>query len=936
VAIRKRYHAARIARAGAGLAALATVCLLAGDASAQCVQTGSDVTCTGTDPNGFFAQNFDLRISVEADAEVQNAGSGDSLTVLRDTTVTIEETGSLTPTGTSSRGVRGQLDNTLINRGTIAASGNGAVGVTLGGQGTVTNEATGRILIAPGLLGGANIGISGGSSGTITNHGLIVANGIQGFGVTSNSDTQIVNTGTIRAPDLSGTGVVVGPASTLDNSGLIEAAGDEGVGVRLGGSGGSAVNTGTIRGGDGDGSGVHLLTAGASTFVNEVGGTIEAVSGVAVRGTAGASTFENAGTITGDVLLGDGDDVFRWRAGGTISGLLDGEDGDDSIVLVQPGANDVFDLGTGTNFESLVIGDASDPADAGTWRLSGSGSFVDGIFVRGGTAQLGSGLTIDDRFTVEGGTARMGDGTSFARDVTVTGGTVLFEDGTSSQTNVNVQGGTVAAEGSATLVGDLAIDPSGTYRATFDAADSSRLDVVGNVDIQAGANLALESTDGEAVIQTYRVLTASDGITGEFDDLGSSAFQFTRTIYGPTAGASFLDVEISSTFTAPARTPNQTRVGQHLDLASAIGGSPDFQAFLDTLNQITDDGQASKALESLHPEFYDAHTSASFETARTYAEMLTRRPLRCERLVSPHRPDRPSKPPCSRSGFTPWAVGFGGGAKRSGSSDYSDWSYGGGGLAFGVDHDLRKDVLLSALVGTSRVGLDFDGDGDGSLTTFEMGLAGTWRHGGTHIRGVLEYGHGWHTTHRQVDIQGFSRLALSDHDSDRVTVLVEAGHAFVKMPFEVEPLASLEYTYLHEDSTSESNAGVAGLDIGSRSNALFATNTGVRASMTLVKYHYAGAYLEWADGVWRPELRASYRHVWNDYERALSSRLSGAPNGTPDFRTRTEDAEYGADLGGRVTFQPHGSRNTIEVGYDAFFGDSTTVHSAMLRFKVPF
>jgi outer membrane autotransporter protein len=281
-------------------------------------------------------------------------------------------------------------------------------------------------------------------------------------------------------------------------------------------------------------------------------------------------------------------------------------------------------------------------------------------------------------------------------------------------------------------------------------------------------------------------------------------------------------------------------------------------------------------------------------------------------------------------------VGFGHFADRSGNSNHKDWSYDGGGLAFGVDYDLRKDVLLSALLGTSRAGLDFDGDGDGSLTTFEMGFAATWRHGGTHVRGALEYGHGWHTTHRQIEFQGFSRLALSDHDSDRVTVLLEAGHAFVKMPFEVEPIASLEYTYLHEDSTSESNAGVAALDIGSRSNVLFATNTGIRAAMTLVKHHYAGAYLEWADGVWRPEVRASYRHVWNDYDRALSSRLSGAPGATPDFRTRSQDAEYGADLGARIGFQPHGSRNTIEVGYDAFFGDDTTVHRASLRFKMPF
>ena len=115
-----------------------------------------------------------------------------------------------------------------------------------------------------------------------------------------------------------------------------------------------------------------------------------------------------------------------------------------------------------------------------------------------------------------------------------------------------------------------------------------------------------------------------------------------------------------------------------------------------------------------------------------------------------------------------------------------------------------------------------------------------------------------------------------------------------------------------------------------------ATNAGFRAGMTLVKYAWAGALLEWADGVWRPQVHASWRQVWTDYDRDFDARLRGAPAGTRAFEASAEDAQYGGRVGGSVSFQPYGSRNTIELGYEAFVGDGTTSHVARAMFRVPF
>jgi subtilase-type serine protease len=973
------------------VAAAALLC--AAEASAQCVQTGSDVSCTGTDPDGFVAAESDLTVSVQPNASVENGGSGTALQVISSTQITIEQDGSVVATGESAFGIAGTGLNTLTNRGSVIVSGAGAgaAGIGLGTNSSFVNEATGRLAVSPGVTGANAFGVNGGTGASITNHGRIDVGGTSAFGVAGGTNGSVTNTGSIITTGTGSAATSMGSFTTLDNSGTIEATGDGGVGIRIAGAqdrvtnsgdirGGSgtgagvlfdsgagqgsfvneagglveaigndgvgirftgfqntATNRGTIRGGDGEGAGVSFGTAtNQGSFVNDAGGLVEALSGIAIQGSAGIDQVSNAGTIAGDVLLDSGNDTFSWAPGSIVNGVLDGGDGNDRVELFQPnpaaGVDGVFDLGTSSGFENLAIGRAG---DTGTWTIIGNGSW-ERIDVVDGIAQFGAGNTITNPVTVQGGTARLGDGTSYTREISVAGGTALLENGATTTADVRVAaGGTVASEQSSSLAGTLTFEALSSYRSTFDPASATRVDVQGTIEIEANAELSLVRANAAPIVRNYRVLTASNGITGQFAGMTGSAFQRATQTYGPASGASFLDVLIESSFSLPATTANENRVGQHLNEAAFLGPSAAFSDFLATLGTITDPEEASDALDALHPEVYDAHTSASFETGSTFSALLAARPLRCEQFVSPYQTGRPSLEPCSRKGLTPWVTGFGRYADRDGAPNFRNWSYYGGGLAFGVDHDLSPDVLLSAMLGSSRLGLDFDGDGDGSLTTFEMGLAGAWRRGDTHVRGVIEYGHGWHETHRQVDFEGFSRLALSDHESNRVTALLEAGHTFVMMPFEIEPIASLEYTYLHEESTKESNAGVVDLDLGSRSNSVIATRSGFRAAMTLVKYAYAGALLEWADGVWRPEIRASWRQVWNDYDRNVSARLDGAPARTPEFRTRSQDAQYGADLGARIGFQPFGTANTIDLSYGAFIGDRTAVHTLMARFRMP-
>ena len=777
-----------------------------------------------------------------------------------------------------------------------------------------------------------------GTGGTLTNEGLIQPSGDASTGVVALSSGTVVNTGSLVVLSAEGKGAILGSGSTLENSGSLTATGEDGVGVRFDGFA-NATNSGIIQGGGGNGAGVLVQTTLDTSFNNDVGGSVSAASGVAIQGDAGRSVIQNSGSLEGDVLLEGGADVFRWGSGSTLVGTLSGGGGNDEIQLFQADPENptstAFDLGEPEAFEALTIGD---PGDTGTWTLTGSGSYSDGIVIQDGTTQFSDGMTLDDAVRLEGGSARLGDDVSFAAGIRADGGLVVFESGNRTTADLAVgNGGTATSEGPSALEGDLSLESGARYQVGFDEADHSRLDVTGTIGIEENATLAVIQEGTEPVQQTLRVLTASGTFAGQFDAvLGDSAFlQVTNPLYGSAGGVNFLEVDVRATFTAPARTPNQFAVGNFLDLASQQQPSFAFDEFLQALQGLTEASTGRQALEALSPEFYDAHTSASFQTGSTYARMIARRPHRCERLVAPGQENNPSLTPCSERGWTPWFDGFGRYTIRRGNDDFEDWSYGGGGLAFGVDHDLGQNVSLTAMLGTSRMALDFDGEGDASLTTFDFGLGGAWRHGHTHVRGAVEYGHGWHRTRRHIQIPGFERLARADHTSNRVTGLVEASHTFLFQPFSIEPLAGVEYTFLHEEAISEGHAGVVGLDVNARSNGLLALRTGLRAGVTLVKWTYSGAWLEWADGIWRPEITATWVQFFGDYNRTLTARLGGAPTDTPDFRTRAQDAQWGADLGARLSFQPRGSRNSIELDYQVFVGDGNLSQAALLRFRVP-
>ena len=89
--------------------------------------------------------------------------------------------------------------------------------------------------------------------------------------------------------------------------------------------------------------------------------TGQIIGGVSMGG--GGDFVVNKGTMTATggsaVNLGEGNDTFEVHAGSTVTGLIDGGDGDDTLKLIGPG---VGTLGANANFETLEV-------QSGIWTL---------------------------------------------------------------------------------------------------------------------------------------------------------------------------------------------------------------------------------------------------------------------------------------------------------------------------------------------------------------------------------------------------------------------------------------------------------------------------------------------------------------------------------------------------------------------------------------
>ena len=283
----------------------------------------------------------------------------------------------------------------IVSRGTLTGTTDdyyaGAFGVvSLGSANTFQNEGT---------INAAYIATNGGDSfnaavawaSSLVNNGHIELEGSYG----AYNVSTVVNAGTVTQTGTR-TSYGVYNAGRVTNSGTIQTAGS----AISGGYGTVIVNSGTIA------STASPAIAYAKQVTNLVGGTITGGNGMAIIMDGGAVTnagsiignvdlgywtssgsayYANGGTLTGNLTLGNGNDVFLQSGNASgVSGTIDAGEGRDAYGIVLTGSGTVaVGAAPGSGFEDGVV--AAFGADTVATLTGLDASFTDFHAVGDGT-----------------------------------------------------------------------------------------------------------------------------------------------------------------------------------------------------------------------------------------------------------------------------------------------------------------------------------------------------------------------------------------------------------------------------------------------------------------------------------------------------------------------------------------------------------------------
>ena len=601
----------------------------------------------------------------------------------------------------------------------------------------------------------------------------------------------------------------------------------------------------------------------------------------------GANTLTNNGAIPGNVDLGDGDDTFLQSQGASLTGMLDGGLGDDSVLLdTTSGSVTTFDLSLLQNIPNLRIQDTGDAND-GAWTLSDGAGFTGTVFVDAGAA-----LIQPDAVTLGG-----------ALEVAPTGaiGATVFTSGPGI-----------------TVAGDARFD--GTLAVALDPA--------------------LAALDPAAQAGDYRLIQVDGNSVGTFsteilpDDAGVLQFETTYDADG------LLFSIIAGTFGSVGQGASNRAIGAHLDaIRTDMTGSAELLSLLDEYETGATD--VDGFLSALSPEAYDAQATIAIESGRRLARMLFERPRDClPGDVDRWTPDRPTLD-CHRRALSAWVAGTGRFRSRDAFSGRPEYDAEVGGGVFGIDFLPHESLELTLAISGQQATIDVQGRGESDLSLIEAMVAGAWTWNSLRLQATAGYGHGFHEATRRIafsadGVTPLEQTGEDDFESRRVTAGAQAGYLVSVGPVDVEPTLGVDWVFLDQDEVEEAG-GFATATLAERDDHIVTGTAGLRLSTLYHHTRYLHQNLEWIDGVWRPTVAVRWRQYLTGYDRSIDARLAGAPDTVGGFRVEAEEDDGGFEVEAALSFVPkHANRLQFDLRYDLYRAAHTLDHDLTARVRIGF
>lgn len=696
-------------------------------------------------------------------------------------------------------------DITVTNWGTI--EGRNGSGVNSNGTGTVVNYGTISGTFDPAASFGDGDGVDFDGIGTITNYGSILGLGSKGTkpGETTPSTSEAIAIG----------GGVITNGSSSQRSALI-----------------SGANNGILADDSNRGS-----ILGALTVTNY--GTIEGLDGYGIQiiNDAGFSnTIVNYGTISGTtfaVAMGNGDDMFVYQAGSSVTGAVMGQGGTDTLRLGEvSGTFDLSLLGNSATYQEFEV---LDLMVGSAWTLSGTSSFAGATEVTSASLTLSNASLAASAVTVSG-TGALLAGSGIIGALTVNSGATISP-------------GLSATVGAFTVTGAVAFNSGSTYAVTVTSAGTSdRITAGGAATLSSGSTVAVTANSGTYNFrQVYTILSAAGGLTGTFGSVTSDLAFLTPALSYDTTNVYLTLNRNDVTFASVATTANTQRAA-----AAIEAGGPNTALYNAVATGSIASSQSAFAL--LSGEAQASYGSTSFNQNQMIADVVDGR-LRqagyagatgalgglgaggpaayASTPVSKAGPfTAPVAPPPAQA-WTGWVQGYGQWNHLDGNGNASAIDSTVGGVLAGLDTSSANWTLgFAAGYGWSTSSVaNLASDLDTSSAQFA--LYGGMTFGALKLRAGANLSYSDVDSTRTVIVGSVVEQPTASYDGWSGGVFGEAGYALPMGPVAFEPYAQLAWSGVEMGGFTEGNAPITGLSSSGLSFSTWYTTLGLRAAGSL-------------------------------------------------------------------------------------------------------
>jgi outer membrane autotransporter protein len=814
--------------------------------------------------------------------QVSNTGTNSSITI--DTTG-----GKITTSGDLSNGVGASAGNFAYNKpnagllkittGAIEVTGKGSSGVTANAfNGNIEVEVKGAI-----------------TTGEQSSYGVFAG----GRG-TSQSKVTVASSGSIKTVGTSAHAIYVtstggGTANTVVVNGSVRAEGATANGVLINGSGDEVTvnSNGSVYG---TSAGVRFQETNGNAKVTNAG-TITGGGSKAVEFLGAATaTFDNDGTVNGDVLMGSGNDTAILRSNSAINGNLNGQTGTNKLELTGAGVSSSLDTAKVLNFQS------AEKTGTGTWALTGTNAeFVSTLDVKAGKLAANATLT-GTAVTVEDGATLGGIGILDA--ITVKSGGKLAPG--------NSVGTLTAASAiyEAGAIYEVEVEP-GTGSGPFLA---DKLVVQNTVTIDPTATVHVLVTAGTYNDADRQIILQAGTRVGAFAPtvVDNSAF-LDFTLDQSIAGEVWLEVTKVADLPDVAETPNQIAAAGGIDEQGA--GFPLFDAII----PLDADG-ARHAFDLASGEIHATVPGALLDDSRFIREAIF------DRLGDKYGAGWPGGGGVDltvanlRPRASAWGRVFGSNGTAGGDGNAAGFSRSIGGFLAGIETGDPGLWRAGLVAGYRRAGVSVAERASTAMVgVYEIAAYGAVASGPLALRFGGAYGGGTINTIRNVAFPGFDETLTASYGVRTAQAFGEVAYRGRIGAIGIEPFANVAFVSANTDGFTESG-GLAALSGGPQHRSMTIGSIGARFATELPAIHA------------RMTALIAWQHRWGKTTPAADLAFTG---GTPFTVAGTPRARDSLRIDAGLEWDI-GKRSKFALGYSGQFAAGGSDHGVRATFSIRF